>query len=172
MIMIDPVFPENLSGRLLKAKKLRLFVKLAVGFLRILNWLGFGRKQFPPRDLRKLDEKTREILHNNADIKIGDLYTNPFIDLEFMPVANYLQDTLEVVRPLPPLEELDVPILVLLSAGASVSDPEKNQAMINRMPQAETITIAANHWLLTEKPKEAREAIEQWCLRMDKSGRG
>ncbi len=170
MVMIDPVFPENLSGRLLKAKKLRLLVQLALRFLWALNWLGFRRRQFPPRDLRELDEKTREILQNNADIEIGDLYTNPFIDLEFMPVANYLQDTLEVIRPLPPLEELDVPILVLLSSGASVSDPEKNQAMINRMPKAETITIAANHWLLTEKPKEAREAIEKWCLNMDKSG--
>lgn len=105
MIMIDPIFPENLSGRLLKAKKLRWFVQLAVRLLLALNWLGFRRRKFPPRDLRELDEKTREILDNNPSIEIGDLYTNPFIDLEFMPVVNYMQDTLEVVRPLPPLEK-------------------------------------------------------------------
>lgn len=166
MIMIDPVFPENLSGRLLKAKKLRLLVRLAVRLLLVFNWLGFRRKKFPPRDLRELDEQTREILDNNPNIEIGDLYTNPFIDLEFMPVVNYMQDTLEVIRPLPPLEEINVPVLVLLSSGASISDPGKNQAIINRMPKAEVVTIAANHWLLTEKPKEAREAIEKWCLKL------
>ncbi len=35
--------------------------------------------------------------------------------------------------------------------------------MIDRVPDVETVTIAANHWLLTEKPREAREAIETWC---------
>ena len=123
MIMIDPVFPENLSGRLLKAKKLRLLVRLTVGLLLFVNWLGLRRKKCPPRDLRKLDEKTREILASNPDIKIGNLYTNPFIDFEFMPVVNYMQDMLEVIKPLPPLKKIEVPVLVLLSSGASVSDP-------------------------------------------------
>lgn len=165
LIMIDPVFPENLSGRLLKARRLKVLVWLAIRFLWLMNRLGIGRRHFPPRDLRKLDEETREILNANPDIEIGQLYTNPFVDLEFMPVANYMQDTLEVTRPLPPLESITCPVLVLLSAGASVSDPQKNLAMIHRMPSVEITTIEANHWLLTERPKEAREAIEDWCDR-------
>jgi len=164
MIMIDPVFPDNLSGRLLKAKKLRLFVWLAVRLLWIVNGLGLRRKKFPSRDMRALDERTRAILDNNPDIKIGDLYTNPFIDLEFMPVSNYMQDMLEVVKSVPPLENINVPVLVLLSSGASISNPVKNQAMINRMPIVEVVSITASHWLLTEKPREAREAIEKWYL--------
>ncbi len=169
MIMIDPVFPDNLSGRLFKAKKLRLFVWLSVRLLWFVNWLGFRHRKFPPRDLRELDERTRKILDNNPDIQIGDLYTNPFIDLEFMPIANYMQDLLEVIRPLPPLENIDVPVLVLLSSGASVSDPGKNRAIINQMPSVEIVTITANHWLLTERPREAREVIEKWCLTLDKT---
>lgn len=165
LIMIDPVFPENLSGRLLKAKRLKFLLWLTVRFLWLLNRLGIGRRHFPPRDLRKLDEETRIILDSNPNIEIGELYTNPFVDLEFIPVANYIQDTLEVTRPLPPLENIICPVLVLLSAGASVSDPEKNLAMINLMPRVEIATIEANHWLLTERPKEARQAIENWCDR-------
>lgn len=164
IIMIDPVFPDNLSGRLLKAKKLKWLVKLTAQVLIFANRLGLRRKSFPVRDLRALDEKTRQILASDPNIHIGDLYTNPFIDFEFMPIANYLQDMLEVNRPLPILENINVPILVLLSSGASVSDPQKNQAMIGRFPNAKTVTIAANHWLLTEKPREARDAIEKWCL--------
>ncbi len=164
MIMIDPVFPKNLSGRLLTVKKFRWLVFLTAKILIVVNWLGLRRKSFPIRDLRALDEKTRQILASDPNIHIGDLYTNPFIDFEFMPIANYLQDMLEVNRPLPILENINVPILVLLSSGASVSDPQKNQSMINRFPDAKTVTIAANHWLLTEKPREAREAIEKWCF--------
>ena len=163
LIMIDPVFPDNLGGRLLKAKRIKVLIWIAIRILWLGNLVGIGRRHFPPRDLRKLDEDTREILNANPDIEIGQLYTNPFVDLEFIPVVNYLQDTYEVTRPLPPLENITPPVLVLLSAGASVSDPIKNQEMINRMPNVETVTIDANHWLLTEKPKEAREAIEHWC---------
>jgi esterase len=163
LIMIDPVFPNNLGGRLLKAKQLKWLVWLTIRLLWLANRFGLGRKHFPPRDLRKLDEQTREILNANPDIEIGQLYTNPFVDLEFIPVVNYLQDTYEVTRALPPLEDISPPVLVLLSAGASVSDPKVNEEMINRMPNVETVTIEANHWLLTERPKEAREAIEQWC---------
>ncbi len=163
MIMIDPVFPENLGGRLLKTKRLKPLVWLAIRVLWALNKIGIGRKSFPPRDLRELDEKTREILDNNPDIEIGQLYTNPFVDLEFIPVVNYMQDAYEVTRKLPPLENIIQPVLVLLSAGATVSNPEKNLEIINRMPNVNITTIEANHWLLTEKPREAREAIENWC---------
>jgi pimeloyl-ACP methyl ester carboxylesterase len=163
MIAIDPIFPENLSGHLLKAKRMRVLVWLAIRKLWVLNFLGFRRRRFPPRDLHALDEQTRATLADNPDLKIGDLYTNPFVDLEFLPVANYLQDLLEATRPLPPLNRITANVLVLLSAGASVSDAERNRATIARIPKAETVTIAANHWLLTEKPREAREAIESWC---------
>lgn len=163
IIMIDPIFPENLGGRLLKIKRFKFLVWLAIRVLWAINKMGLGRKSFPPRDLRELDENTREILDNNPDIEIGQLYTDPFIDLEFIPVANYMQDAYEVTRALPPLENITQPVLVLLSAGATVSDPEKNQAIIKRMPNVKTVTINANHWLLTEKPREAREAIEKWC---------
>ena len=163
IIMIDPVFPENLSGRLLKTKRFKLLVWLAIRILWAINKIGIGRKSFPPQNLRELDENTREILDKNPDIEIGQLYTNPFVDLKFIPLVNYMQDAYEVTREIPPLENITQPVLVLLSAGATVSDPGKNQAIINRMPNVKTVTINANHWLLTEKPREAREAIEKWC---------
>jgi esterase len=163
MIMIDPVFPENLSGRLLRAKRFKFLVWLVIRLLWGFYKIGIGQRSFPPRDLRQLDEQTREILSTNPDVEIGQLYTNPFVDLEFIPVVNYLQDTYEVTRKLPPLENITQPVLVLLSAGATVSNPEKNLAILHRMPDIEIVTIEANHWLLTEKPREAREAIEQWC---------
>jgi pimeloyl-ACP methyl ester carboxylesterase len=167
LIMIDPVFPQNLTGNLRTAKRFRWGVWLAIRIIWVLNAVGFRRRHFPPRDLRELDERTRETLASDPSADIGKLYTKPRIDLDYIPVANYMQDMLEVTRPLPPLERIKVPVLVLLSAGATVSHPERNLAMIRRMPHAEIETIEANHWLMTERPVEAREAIERWCLALN-----
>jgi esterase len=170
MILIDPVIPENLSGKLRLARRLRWLLRLIVYGIRFLNALGIRRRSFPARDLRELDERTRRILAGDSGTDIADLYTKPSIDMEFLPVANYLQDMIEVTRELPPLERIDIPVLVLLSAGATVSDPERNLAVIRRIPGVEIQSIDANHWLLTERPEEARKAIDEWCLKLDRKG--
>lgn len=88
---------------------------------------------------------------------------NPFEDLKYLPLANFLQDVIEVVRPLGALEKITCPVLVLLSKGATMSDVDKNSRIIHQMPNSQIEYIEADHWLLTEKPDEARQAIEGWC---------
>ena len=88
---------------------------------------------------------------------------NPFADLRYMPIANYLKDLVEVSRKLPSLADIDVPVLVLLSSGASTSNVETNREILSQIPDLEIKTIHADHWLLTEKPVEARTIIEAWC---------
>jgi esterase len=166
LILIDPVFPENLTGKLRLARNLRWLLQLAVHTIRFLNLLGLRRRSFPSRDLRELDEETRQTIANNPGVDIADLYTRPTADLSFIPVANYVQDMIEVTRSLPPLERINVPVLVLLSAGATVSDPERNLASIRRIPGVEIHSIDANHWLLTERPVDARDAIDGWCHKL------
>lgn len=166
LILIDPVFPENLTGKLGLARRLRWLLQGAVHIIRFLNRLGFRRRSFPARDLRELDEQTRRTLADDPHADIGKLYTRPSIDLGFIPVANYIQDMIEVTRKLPPLERINIPVLVLLSEGATVSDPERNLAAIQRIPGVMIHSVNANHWLLTERPREAREAIDGWCLKL------
>lgn len=163
LILIDPVFPENLHGRLSKAKRYRFFLSILRIILRGLNKIGIKRWTLPMRDLRALDEATRETLANNPDLTIADLYTNPFADFKYIPLANYLQDINEVVKPLPKLESIDIPVLVLLSGGATISSFDETKKIIDRFPRAQIEVVEADHWLLTEKPQETREIIEKWC---------
>ncbi len=163
LILIDPVFPENLHGQLAKAKKYRFIVAALRNLLRLLNKLGLKRLHLPKRDLRKLDKKTRAILAQQPELKIADLYTNPFADFKYIPLANYLQDINEVTKTLPPLEEIKIPVLVLLSGGATVSSFEQTREIINRFVDATIEVVDADHWLLTEKPEETRAIIENWC---------
>ena len=163
LILIDPVFPENLQGRLRNAKKYRYALIMLRLLLRALNKVGVKRWRIPRRDLRALDEMTRETLAQSPELTLAELYTNPFADFKYIPLANYLQDINEVIQPLPELEMINVPVLVLLSGGASISSFDETKKIIDRFPQAQIEVVEADHWLLTEKPEETRHIIEKWC---------
>jgi len=166
LILIDPVFPENLHGRLSNAKSYRYLLRIFSFILRRLNFIGVKRWRLPKRNLRALDEKTRATLKKHPELKIADLYTNPFADFKYIPLANYLQDINEVIRVLPALEYIHIPVLVLLSGGASISSFDQTKEIIMRFPNAKIEVVDADHWLLTEKPQETRLIIEKWLAEM------
>ena len=112
--------------------------------------------------IRDRDEQTRIKL---ADKKsIARLYMNPFSDLRYIPVANYLQDIFELVRPLSHLEDVPAKVVAIVSTGAEISDRKGTEQQIRCFPQAEIQSIEADHWPLTENPGQTRIIIEQWCM--------
>ena len=163
LILIDPVFPSLLKGVLGRARRLRGLIWLAVRVLWLLQLLGWGKRTFPQRDMQALDEQTRRLLASQPQEDIARLYMNPRADLAFMPLANYLQDLFEVVRPLKDPHSVSQPVRVLLSAGAELSHAAETQAQLARFADVQTVEIHADHWPLTEKPDEVREAIEAFC---------
>lgn len=163
LVLIDPVFPQALSGRLQKVARYRRSVFVAGWLLRGLYKLGLHKRTYAYRDLQQLDEQTRAFLAENPDKDIAQLYMNPFADLKYIPLGNYIQDLYEVTGPLPELNTIEVPVLVLLSAGASTSNVDSNRQILAAIPDLNIKTIDADHWLLTEKPVEARKKIESWC---------
>lgn len=165
LVLIDPVFPQALSGMLRQVARFRQPIQWLTWVIRGLYRIGLYKRHYVYRDLRALDTDTRTFLAQHPDKSIADLYMNPFADLAFIPCANYLQDLFEVTRPLQALENIHVPVLVLLSEGASTSHVDLNKAILGTLPDLEIQTIDADHWLLTEKPVEARQAIEQWCMK-------
>jgi len=163
LILIDPVFHQNLHGTLGWVRRLRHLFWTPVGLLWLANALGLRRRRLPPRDLYALDEKARATLRSNPGTKIADLYINPLADLSHIPMANYLQDLLAVVQPVPELEAIDQPALALMSRGSSVSDRHRNEAQVRRMPNASIKIVDCDHWPLTEQPDMVREIIDEWC---------
>ncbi|MDH5182132.1 MAG: alpha/beta hydrolase [Gammaproteobacteria bacterium] len=162
LVLIDPVFDTNLTGTLGVARRLKWLLWLGVRFLWLLNRLGIRRRHFPLRDLYALDRRTRDYLATHPDKQIADIYMRPTADFGYIPLANYLQDVIEVVRPLGPLQTITCPVLVLLSKGATMSNVDKNTQIIRQMPNSKIEYIDADHWLLTEKPQQARAVIEAW----------
>jgi len=170
LILIDPVFHQNFHGALGWLRRLRLVFWIPVSLLWLANALGLRRRRYPPRDLYALDEKTRATLRSEPGTKIADLYINPLADLSYIPLANYLQDLLAVVQPLPELEAIDQPVLVLMSRGSSLSDRHRNEAQVRRLPNASIKIVDCDHWPLTEQPEIVREIIDEWCEAQFHSG--
>jgi len=168
LVLIDPIFHQALRGGMRVLSWLRPAVSQLVALIRLLNRLGLRRRHIPVRDLRKLDEKTRQdLLAAGKQKEMIELYSSPWEDLKFFPTASFLQELIEITRPLPALAEIKVPILALLSSGITYTDPGITQKTLAGNARAQTVTVDAYHWPLTEKPQQVREAIEKWCERFD-----
>jgi len=160
VIFIDPVYADNLDGSLRVVKRFKWLGKLVLWFLLLLSRVGIHSKDYTLRDLYELDRQTRSTLAANPQLSISDLYMSPKADLVYLPLTSYLQDLLSVTQDMCPPEQLKRPVRVLLSSGASVSNYDKNLAIIRRYPDHAITEIKADHWLLTERPEAAREALE------------
>lgn len=163
LVLIDPAFPQALRGLWRWLRAFRPLLSVGAMFIRLLNALGLRRRRIPLRDLRVLDEQVRsELLGSGKSHEFVDRYSSPLADLKFFPVGHYLQELIEMLRPLPKPADLNTPILVLLSRAVTYTDPMITQRLFANLPQVESATIDAYHWPLTEKPAEVRAAIEKW----------
>ena len=168
LVLIDPIFQRALRGSLRVMHNLRPVASLLVAVIRLMNALGLRRRSIPSRDLRALDEVTREtLLAAGKQDEMINLYSSPWEDLKFFPVGSYFQELLEITRPLPSVTQLNAPLLVLLSSGITYTDPVITRGILAEHPRLQIVTIDAYHWPLTEKPQQVREAIETWCARLE-----
>jgi pimeloyl-ACP methyl ester carboxylesterase len=171
LVLIDPVFPQALHGTLGRVARYRRLVLGLARLLRLFYRFGLRRRHYPYRDLGALDRRTRAYLAEHPHAVIADLYMNPLADLKYIPYANYLQDLYEVTRPLPDLAPVSAPALVLLSAGASTADVSATRRLLGQLSDCSIETIDADHWLLTERPEQARRVIEHWLQAKRDEGR-
>lgn len=164
LVLIDPVLGEAAHGVTRWGQRLWPVLWAAALGVRLLNALGLYRRHIPYRDMRALDERARAALLDAGKAEeFVKQYSSARADLKHFPTANFLQELLAMMRPLPPLAEIDAPVLVLLSKAVTYSDPVQTQELARGFRNAETVVIEAYHWPLTERPAEVREAIERWC---------
>jgi len=167
LVLLDPVFRVALAPKWKLIARLAPLAWLLVWMIRLLNKLGLRRRHIPNRDLRRLDEKTRAtMLSQGKQAEMIARYSSPWPDLEHFPTANYIAEYIELLRPLPDLHNLDMPVLVLLSKGITFTDLNELRAAVRAIPNAETQMIQAYHWPLTENPTGVRTAIENWIARI------
>ena len=168
LVLIDPVFRQALKGDLAWYARFGWAFRLAAWAVRAANALGLRRADpLPPLDLRDLDARAREALASPAaEAEFIRQYSSARADLRHVHLAQYLQDLIELFRPLPKLEALDMPVLLLMSSGATFADASRTARVIARFPRATTQAIDCHHWPLTERPVEVRQQIEKCCAEL------
>lgn len=166
LALIDPVVRPALVGKMRRTRRLAPVIRLAIPVLRAANRLGLRQRRFPMLDLEVLDRETRAAMQGaHPQRELVRRYSALGQIFRYMPVANYLQQVLATIAPLPELRSIGAPTLVLESTGAGYQDRARARAELGRLPRAGFVEIDATHWPLTERPDEVREAIERWVGR-------
>ena len=164
LVLIDPVFREALRRRWRWLAVCSPVLRMGACGVRGLNALGLRRRRLEVLDLRQLDMLARRALASpQAEAAFVRRYSSARADLRHTHTATYLQDLAEMFRALPDAARLRLPVLALLSTGATFAEPGVMRTMLARLPQATVTTIACHHWPLTERPDEVRTIIEHWC---------
>jgi pimeloyl-ACP methyl ester carboxylesterase len=162
LVLIDPVFRDALLPRWHRMARAGPLLAGVAAAVRGLNMMGLHRRSLPPLDLRELDEAARRALASpRAEAEFIRQYSSIRADLRTTATSVYLQDLVEMFRPVPLLPD-PPPTLVLLSTAANFAEPRRMRARLAG-PRTTVVDVACNHWPLTERPVEVREAIERWC---------
>jgi len=163
LALIEPILHTALTGQLRRLRPFVPLLRFAITIIRALNALGLYRRHISSIDLRELDRQFRARLHEpGGGEALTKRYASPLHDLKIMPSANFLQDLVEVERPLP-LKNIRAPFLALLSTGHTFADPDITRALLSRLPQGEIHSLESKHWIPTEQPQAMQNAIEAWC---------
>ena len=168
LVLIDPVFRTALHGKWQRIARYGPLFAVGAALIRTLNALGLRRRQVPVLDLEQLDREARAALRSpETEAAFVRRYSSTRADLKTFRTAHYLQELVELFRPLPPPATFALPVLVLLSSGATFATLADTRAIAAGFPQGEVDTIDCHHWPLTERPVEVRERIERWIDALD-----
>lgn len=163
LILIEPMLPQALTGSMRRLARLRPLLASAVWLIRTLNALGIHRRRLASLDLEALDRRTRAEIAAGASERLLKEYASPWLDLRTTGSGAYLQALIAVTRRLPDLATIRIPVLALLSAGSTFSDPVRTRALLTAMAACTIVTLDARHWIPTEQPEAMRRAVEEWC---------
>jgi len=168
LALIDPIFREAVIPQKRHYVVGGPLFQLATRAIRLLNRLGLYRRQLPPLDLEQLDRQARAVLADPAQLAaFVRRYSAVREDLRHIPHANYLQDLVEMFRPLPPLNAVTAPVLVMRSTMAGYQDEAAVGRRLAQFPQRQIATIDCHHWPVTERPAEVRRLLEDWIDRLE-----
>lgn len=159
LVLIEPMPPRALTGKLGFLRHFR-FIPIAISWLvRGLNAIGIYRRHIEPMDLETWDKAVRA---GTAKLAV---YSSPFSDLRFTPLAAYFRALAAVGDPLPDLAQITCPVLVLMSKNTNMTDLARARTELQRLPAAEFVQLDAEHWIPTEQPEAMCRAIEDWISR-------
>jgi pimeloyl-ACP methyl ester carboxylesterase len=166
LVLIEPMPPEALAGSMQRIANFHPALVALAWLTRALNALGIHRRRLAALDLEQLDRETRAALAAGPQGEaLLARYASPLADLRSTPSGAYLQALAAVTAAWPDLRSIAAPVLALLSARSSFTDPLRTRAALRALPDCDCVELDARHWIPTEQPEAMRAAIETWVAR-------
>lgn len=165
-VYLDPLISEALTSKAKAMRRKKPMLAVAEAVTRAMNKLGFNRT-IVPQDLRAMDAKAREMIAKGGDeLKAFiEQYSSAKADLQYIHLAPYLRDLLEVGRRTPAPEMIRCPALVIAASSGTFTDPTAMAAWTKQLADGEIATVECAHWPMTECPQEVSAVIEDWIGR-------
>lgn len=163
LVLLDPLVSEALTPKALGMRRKLPMLRVAEAVTRAMNSLGFVRK-IVPQDLRAMDAQAREkIAKGGKELEeFIAQYSSAKADLQYIHLAPYLRDLLEVGRPSPSPKDLKCPTLVIGASSGTFTDEKAMAKWVDTLANAQMRTVTCAHWPMTECPQEVGEVIRQW----------
>ncbi len=159
IVLIEPMPPGALAGKLRWLSLLRPVLLLVYAVARVLNSVGLYRRRLEPLDLQQMDRAAR-----SGELELAR-FGSPFSDLRTTPVAAYCRMLAATAEPWPEVAAIRVPVLALISARSSFTDPGRTRRALAALPDCDLVELDAVHWIPTEQPDAMRTTIEDWIGR-------
>lgn len=163
LVLLDPLVTEALTPKALGMKRKLPMLRVAESVTRAMNSLGFVRK-IVPQDLRAMDAKAREkIAKGGKELEeFIAQYSSAKADLQYIHLAPYLRDLLEVGRRSPDPKAIQCPTLVIGASSGTFTDEKAMAKWCSQLKQAQMSTVTCAHWPMTECPQEVASVIQTW----------
>ena len=165
-VFLDPLISEALTPKARSMRRKTPMLVVAEAVTRAMNSLGFNRT-IVPQDLRAMDEKAREMIAKGGDELKAFIaqYSSTKADLQYIHLAPYLRDLLEVGRRTPAPETIRCPALVIAASSGTFTDADAMAAWTRRLADGEIASVQCAHWPMTECPQEVESVISRWISR-------
>jgi len=166
LVLIEPMVAAALTGALARLRWVHPGLRLALALARGANRLGLRRRRLQPLDLEELDRSVWRPAAAAADLPaMRRRYASPRHDLKTLPTVQYLNNLLEVLRPLP-LAQITCPVLAILSSGRLMAEPAITRQALAALARCEIAELAAQHWIPTEQPQALCDLIDAWVAQV------
>ncbi len=165
-VFLDPLISEALTPKARSMRRKVPMLVVAEAVTRAMNSLGFNRT-IVPQDLRAMDAKAREMIAKGGDeLKAFiEQYSSAKADLQYIHLAPYLRDLVEVGRRTPAPEMIRCPALVIAASSGTFTDAEAMAAWTKRLADGEIASVQCAHWPMTECPQEVGAVVSGWIGR-------
>lgn len=163
LALLDPLVDEALTPKAESMRKRIPIMRLVESVTRRMNRLGMIRKLMP-QDLRAMDEQARvKIAKGGKELEeFIEQYSSTKADLQYIHLATYIRDLLEVSRSSPEPEQLNCPTLVIGSSAGTFTDEKAMGKWVERIPNGQMCSVTCAHWPMTECPDEVSQKIVAW----------